>query len=144
MRLGKGKISLSKKVKNSVKGAIKFITQFEDTVCSIAADNDYDYVICGHIHQPEIRKVTTERGEVTYLNSGDWIENLTSLEYTDGQWRLYRYYEDTVAQAVEIDKKKLPRESARDMMDSLIADLNAGVQGSDTFEEEGLGAVEAA
>ena len=41
-KMGKGKISFSKKVKNTVKGAVKFINSFEDTVCDIAAENNYD------------------------------------------------------------------------------------------------------
>jgi hypothetical protein len=27
------------------------------------------------------------------MNSGDWIENLTSLEYQDGKWSIYKYQE---------------------------------------------------
>ena len=88
---GKGRFSLSKKVKNSVKSAVKYINQFEDTATSIAAENGYSYVICGHIHQPEIKTYNTPNGSVIYLNSGDWIENLTSLEYHDGEWSIFQY-----------------------------------------------------
>lgn len=123
-RLGRGKISLSKKVKNSVKGAVKFINKFEDTVCEIAVENKYDYVICGHIHHPEIRDVQTAGGQVTYMNSGDWIENLTALEYTDSQWSIYSYAEDPVAQAIDVSKKKGSKESAKTMMASLMLELN--------------------
>lgn len=49
----KGKLSLSKKIKNSVKSAVKFINDFEQTSADIGISNKYDYVICGHIHQPE-------------------------------------------------------------------------------------------
>jgi UDP-2,3-diacylglucosamine pyrophosphatase LpxH len=101
---GKAKISLSKRVKDSVKQAVKFINDFEKTAAGIAIENGYDFVICGHIHQPEIKKIVTEKGEVTYLNSGDWVENLTSLEYNLGEWRIYRYAEDGKAQAVKISK----------------------------------------
>jgi hypothetical protein len=52
-----------------------------------------------------MKTITTEKGEVIYLNSGDWIENLTSLEYDKGVWRIYRYSEDPVAQAVKIPKR---------------------------------------
>ena len=90
----KGKLSLSKKIKNSVKSAVKFINQFEETVAEIAIHNKYDYVICGHIHQPEIRKINNNIGSVIYLNSGDWIENLTALEYVNNNWNIYRYHED--------------------------------------------------
>lgn len=101
---GREKISLSKKVKDSVKQAVKFINDFEKTAADIAISNGYDYVICGHIHQPEIKKVVTEKGEVVYLNSGDWIENLTALEYNEGAWRIYRYYEDSIARSIKIPK----------------------------------------
>jgi UDP-2,3-diacylglucosamine pyrophosphatase LpxH len=103
--MGRGKISLSKRVKDSVKGAIKFINDFEKTAADIAISNGYDYVICGHIHQPEMRKITTEHGEVMYLNSGDWIENLTSLEFNGGQWKIYRYADDLFAQSIKIPKR---------------------------------------
>ena len=135
-KMGRGKISLSKKVKNSVKGAVKFINKFEDTVCSIAAENKYDYVICGHIHHPEIKNVVTPHGSVMYLNSGDWIENLTALEYTNSEWSIYNYFKDPVAQAVDIDKKKQTRESAKAMMASLMLELN--INGRASKNEEGL------
>lgn len=104
-RLGREKISLSKRVKDSVKSAVKFINKFEETAADIAIENKYDYVICGHIHQPEIRKIKTEKGEVLYLNSGDWVENLTALEYDGHQWSIYRYFEDKVAQATKLPKR---------------------------------------
>jgi UDP-2,3-diacylglucosamine pyrophosphatase LpxH len=88
--MGRRKISLSKRVKNSVKSAIKFINDFELTCANIAIENNYDYVVCGHIHQPEIRDIETKEGKVTYLNSGDWIENLTALEYNKGKWELIK------------------------------------------------------
>jgi UDP-2,3-diacylglucosamine pyrophosphatase LpxH len=91
--LRKGKISLSKKVKNSVKSAIKFVNDFEQTAIDIAIENGYEYVLCGHIHQPAKREVKTDKGQTLYLNSGDWIENLTALEYNDHTWTLYQYTE---------------------------------------------------
>jgi len=92
-RLGYEKYSLSKKIKNSVKKAVKFISDFEETASHLAIENNYDYVVCGHIHQPQMRQVTTKKGSCMYLNSGDWIENLSALEYHHGQWDLF-YYED--------------------------------------------------
>jgi UDP-2,3-diacylglucosamine pyrophosphatase LpxH len=91
--LRKGKVSLSKKVKNSVKSAIKFIDDFEQTAIDIAIENGYDYVLCGHIHQPAMREMSNEKGKALYLNSGDWIENLTALEYNAGKWSLYQHPE---------------------------------------------------
>jgi UDP-2,3-diacylglucosamine pyrophosphatase LpxH len=97
-KLGKGKISLSKKIKNSVKGAVKHINNFEETAASIAIEKGYDYVLCGHIHQPANRIITTSNGSVNYLNSGDWIENLTALEYDENKWSVYNFQEDKLVQ----------------------------------------------
>jgi hypothetical protein len=38
-----------------------------------------------------MKTIKTETGQVEYLNSGDWIENLTALEYHNKQWSLYKY-----------------------------------------------------
>lgn len=91
--LKRGKLSLSQKIKNSVKSAVSFINNFEQTAADIAISNRYDYVICGHIHQPEIKAVGNQHGSVMYLNSGDWIENLSALEYAANKWSLYRFDE---------------------------------------------------
>src|SRR5690606_24295134 len=123
LKMGRGKVSLSKKIKNSVKSAVKFINSFESTVCDIAAENQYKYVICGHIHHPEIKTVVTPNGPVVYMNSGDWIENLTSLEYADGKWSIYKYAEDEKAQAIEIKKKHI-KQSPKHMMAKLMQELN--------------------
>lgn len=96
LKLGREPISMSKKIKNSVKSAIKFIDNFEHVAADIAIRNNYHYVICGHIHQPEIKTIAREDGSVIYLNSGDWVENLTALEYIAGIWKLYSYADDTV------------------------------------------------
>jgi UDP-2,3-diacylglucosamine pyrophosphatase LpxH len=97
----RGKLSLSKKIKNSVKSAVKFINSFEQTAADIGISNQYDYVVCGHIHQPEMREIANEHGKIMYLNSGDWIENLTALEYADGAWKIYRYDENEMQQWIE-------------------------------------------
>ncbi len=94
--LGRDKISLSKKVKGKVKSAIQYINNFEHTVAHIAIENNFDHVICGHIHQPEIKSIEVKQGGVIYLNSGDWIENLTALEYCNQKWSLFKYHENSV------------------------------------------------
>jgi UDP-2,3-diacylglucosamine pyrophosphatase LpxH len=99
-KAGRGKISLSKKIKNSVKTAVAFINNFEQTAAEIAIEKGYDYVICGHIHQPANRIISTAKGSVTYLNSGDWIENLTALEYENGEWTIYHYNEKDVSEGM--------------------------------------------
>ncbi|MEQ1678957.1 MAG: UDP-2,3-diacylglucosamine diphosphatase, partial [Chitinophagaceae bacterium] len=108
-KLGRPKMSFSKKIKNSVKKAVSWINDFEQTAAELAIEKKYDYVICGHIHQPQKRVIETKNGKVTYLNSGDWIENLTSLEYADNEWNIYHYDEKEFASAsVVVMDKKMP------------------------------------
>jgi UDP-2,3-diacylglucosamine pyrophosphatase LpxH len=110
--IGREKMSLSKKVKNSVKKAVSWIGDFEQTAAELAIENQYSTVICGHIHQPQIRTVETDKGSVVYMNSGDWIENLTSLEYSKGQWEIYQYDEKQVDESAVVipikHDKKIP------------------------------------
>ena len=119
----KGKVSLSKKIKNSVKSAVKFVNSFEQTAADIGISNKYDYVICGHIHQPEIRTIENDQGKIIYLNSGDWIENLTALEYVNSAWSLYKFDEslmgiidDDTQEEDELDNNKL--------FDNMLAEFN--------------------
>lgn len=91
--LGREKMSFSKKIKAKFKDAVKFINSFENTAAELAAKKGYDFVVCGHIHQPEKREITIENNTVVYLNSGDWVENLSSLEYSAGEWKIFKYSE---------------------------------------------------
>jgi UDP-2,3-diacylglucosamine pyrophosphatase LpxH len=104
--LGKEKVSLSKKVKNAVKKAVTYINNFETTVAELAIEQKYDNVICGHIHMPAKKKIETTAGTVMYLNSGDWIENLTALEYADKEWTIYQHDQSLAAAVVRPDRSK--------------------------------------
>ena len=105
--VGKEKMSLSKKVKNSVKKAVSWISNFEQIAAELAIEKKYKNVICGHIHQPQIKEVNTDKGSVTYMNSGDWIENLTSLEYNQGKWEIFQYEEKEITKAdISVFKKE--------------------------------------
>jgi UDP-2,3-diacylglucosamine pyrophosphatase LpxH len=118
----RGKISLSKKIKNSVKSAVKFINSFENTAADIGISNQYQYVVCGHIHHPEMREINTAEGKIMYLNSGDWIENLTSLEYNNGEWKIYRFDpSEMVASNVKEEEDDL---NDHQIFDNLLEEFN--------------------
>lgn len=119
----KGKLSLSKKIKNSVKSAIKFINNFEKTAADIGISNQYDYVVCGHIHQPEMREIENEHGKIMYLNSGDWIENLTALEYLDGEWKIYRFDENEALNMI-INTREDDELNNNQLFDNLVEEFN--------------------
>ncbi len=120
---GRGKISLSKRIKNSVKSAVRYINNFESTAANIAIENQFDYVVCGHIHQPTMKEYSTKKGSVMYLNSGDWIENLTALEYDNKKWSINRY--DTMYfDNVDEEKEDIIEKSDREIFNELLADFN--------------------
>jgi len=121
-KTGREKISLSKKNKNSVKKAVKFINDFEQICADIAIAKKYDYVVCGHIHHPEIKTISNEDGNVIYLNSGDWIENLTALEYNKGQWSIYKHDQATTVEVSEEDE--LSHLNNKDLFQLLIKEIN--------------------
>lgn len=104
--LGREKISFSKRIKNSVKTAVSFINKFEETAAAIAVSKGYSHVICGHIHQAGIRNISTPHGNVMYLNSGDWVESLTALEYNQGAWSIYKFQDDLHAKAYSLESSK--------------------------------------
>ncbi|MDZ7681805.1 MAG: hypothetical protein U5J63_08890 [Fodinibius sp.] len=59
---GRNKISVSKRIKDSVKKAVQFIDDFEVAAMDLAIPNEYDYVICGHIHQPQYGDIKMSTG----------------------------------------------------------------------------------
>ena len=118
----RGKLSFSKKIKNSVKSAVKFINNFETTAADIGISNKYDYVICGHIHQPEMKEIMNHHGSIMYLNSGDWIENLTALEYNNGEWVIYKYDEATMMKIQEDEEE--PEPSNNQLFTNLLEEFN--------------------
>ena len=128
LKVGREKYSLSKRIKNSVKGAVNYIQSFEKVAAKLAIDNEYDYVICGHIHQPKKEVYQNSKGKTTYLNSGDWVENLTALEYSLKRWKIYNYNHDKLSPFfVDEDLKEMD-------LDELIASI--------TKKEEGLRNIE--
>ena len=117
VKFGREKMSLSKKIKQSVKDAVKFINSFEETAANIAIEKKYDYVICGHIHHPEIRKIKNEVGEVMYLNSGDWVESLTSLEYNNGEWSIHHFEQNEYPETTDEEELKEEKMELKDSLD---------------------------
>lgn len=124
--------SFSARVKMGVKGAIRFIGDFEDIAIQMAAENGYDRVICGHIHQPQMREVLAKNGRtVQYMNSGDWVEHLTALECKAGNWELYQYHQaDFATPNPRLRVPELENQSAQMLREELFG----GRQGVAAFE----------
>jgi UDP-2,3-diacylglucosamine pyrophosphatase LpxH len=90
--------------KKKVKTMIKFLSQFESSILDHARRLDCQGVICGHLHTPAM----IERDGMTYFNSGDWVENCTSLiESEDGEFDIESFYPWTHQYSV-IRRQDLP------------------------------------
>lgn len=96
LRVGRQPYSLARKIHRGEQ-AQRHIRNFENTVTDIAIGKRYDTVVCGHIHHPNKQWRETPGGNCLYLNSGDWVKNLTALEYAFKRWKLYRYDEDKLS-----------------------------------------------
>lgn len=87
-RYGQPYYSLSQAIKQKVKSAVSYISDFEKELVKFARTRKCDGIICGHIHHP----ANTYYDDIHYLNSGDWVETLSALvEDEDGNWEVLRY-----------------------------------------------------
>ena len=89
--LGQKRLNFSKTIKSNVKTAVQYFANFEMKASKVAQKNGYKYVVCGHIHTPKIESFNINGEEVIYMNSGDWLESLSSLEYADNKWSIYMH-----------------------------------------------------
>ena len=89
--LGRKRLNFSKTIKSNVKTAVQYFANFEMKAAEVAQKNGYKYVVCGHIHTPKIESFNINGEEVIYMNSGDWLESLSSLEYADNKWSIYKH-----------------------------------------------------
>lgn len=104
-KIGGKRISLSKQIKNSVKSAISFINNFETASVNYGISQNCETVVCGHIHQPSIKNVEINGKTIQYLNSGDWVENLTALEFNNNEWTLYQHTELQKFEVIEDEEE---------------------------------------
>ena len=77
-------------------------------------------MVCGHIHHPKIEDYTVENQKITYLNSGDWVENLTALEYTDSKWSIYKHNSGQFEEFVFTEVEK----SNKELFEEMLAEFN--------------------
>lgn len=82
--------SLSQSIKQKVKSAVSYISNYENELVELARSKEVEGIICGHIHQPADKMIDG----IHYLNSGDWVETMSALlEHEDGSWEVYIHSE---------------------------------------------------
>jgi hypothetical protein len=67
--------------------------------------------------------IYNEKGSITYLNSGDWIENLTALEYTNGEWKIFKYSAEEFNDTIE-EKEEESDLNNQQLFDNLLQEFN--------------------
>jgi UDP-2,3-diacylglucosamine pyrophosphatase LpxH len=91
-RMGLPYWSLSAYLKQKVKTALNYVTDFEVAVAKEARRRGHQGVVCGHIHRAEMREI----GGVLYCNDGDWVESRTALvENFDGSLELLHWHSES-------------------------------------------------
>jgi UDP-2,3-diacylglucosamine pyrophosphatase LpxH len=91
--LGMDRVSIANAFKRNLPAARQHIARYEDCCLRAAAARGYDAVITGHIHVPAMRRAVIDGRGIDYLNSGDWVDSLSALEYADGRWSLVRWHD---------------------------------------------------
>lgn len=96
--------SLSQSIKQKVKSAVSYVSNYENELVALARTRHADGIICGHIHQSADRMIDG----IHYLNSGDWVESMTALlENENGKWEVYTHGK-TILSSKPIEVIKFP------------------------------------
>ncbi|MEO1515614.1 MAG: hypothetical protein AAFV95_11390 [Bacteroidota bacterium] len=94
------------------------LSKSETEAMDKALDEGYDYIICSHPDAPIITSKSSSQQVITYLNTGDWTNFCTALEYRWGKWSIYEYHEldyGCISPRLRVEKstkgrvRKLPR-----------------------------------
>jgi UDP-2,3-diacylglucosamine pyrophosphatase LpxH len=80
--------SFSSWAKVKVKKAVNFIGAFQQVLTEEARREAVDGIICGHIHHAAVEHFD----DVTYINTGDWVESCTAVvEHFDGSFEILHW-----------------------------------------------------
>jgi UDP-2,3-diacylglucosamine pyrophosphatase LpxH len=114
-KTNRGYWSLAGFLKQHIRRAKTYIHDYEHAVVYACKKQDYDGVICGHIHHAAAKKIDG----LDYYNTGDWVESCTALtEDKQGNIKLIHWLNERPAQATrregksKIQKSKLQQTQA--------------------------------
>ena len=106
--LGMSRISPARYFKENLASAARHIARFEETCAKMAAERGCDAVVCGHIHAANKRLYQVDGRDILYLNSGDWVESCTALEYSAGEWSVVHLENIEIAHAEALADAPVP------------------------------------
>lgn len=87
--MGLSRLNLATRIKHIAPGVNTWLDTFINRAAQRTAAIGYDGLICGHLHVPDERWIETAQGSFHYLNSGDWVEHASALEFIDGSWTIH-------------------------------------------------------
>lgn len=94
-------VFISQYLKTKVKSIFSPKKSYQKKLIQAAKEKDCQFIVCGHIHKPSIQNL----GEITYMNSGDWVESMSALvENLDGSWEMI-HYKDIVDDLEKIEQE---------------------------------------
>ena len=114
---------LYKSMKDRILKEKKVLTNFEKAIGRAALSKNVDLVICGHTHIPVDKTISSENGQIRYINCGDWVEHFSAAECLDGNWSLNYFkskaddedFESPTDELYIPDKKQLYRSILEEM-----------------------------
>ena len=71
-----------------------------------------------------MKEIVNKDGSIVYLNSGDWIENLTSLEYNNGEWSIYRFDENETQKMLREEPAQESELNNNELFNNLLEEFN--------------------
>jgi UDP-2,3-diacylglucosamine pyrophosphatase LpxH len=90
-KLGLSYWSLARVLKQKVKRAVTYISNFETVLANEAKKLQVHGIIAGHIHRAEITTIN----DLIYCNCGDWVESCTALvETNDGKLEIIHWADE--------------------------------------------------
>lgn len=123
MRLfGGSEMILYKSMKDRILKEKKILTNFEKAVGNAAISKNVDLVICGHTHIPVDKTILTDKGQVRYINCGDWVEHLSAAECRNGKWIL-NFFEQDEEEDVESPNDELFIPDKKQIYKSIVEEL---------------------
>lgn len=124
-------ILIYKSIKERLSRDQTTLTRTEQLICEVASKRSVQTVICGHTHSPKDQIILSDKKAIRYINCGDWVENFTSAEYTEGKWNLVRFSEnedDPGNEDMDIpDKKAIYHSLIRELSIDTVSSLNFSI-----------------
>lgn len=102
-------ITIYKSIKTFLNKKNNTYSHFEKAILNAARNKNCQTVICGHTHSPCDMIMSDQNTNIRYINCGDWVENLSAVEFSDNKWSLVyftEYIEDEPNTDVDIPNKK--------------------------------------